>query len=334
MDQTKRLKAFERLGSHLAALSSLELETIATNARNENTWFTQESVEKSIKWIATHLTAENLSPWIAQYKEAETGKQVALILAGNIPLVGFHDILCVLISGHRALIKLSSKDQYLTKYLIEKLIAIEPGFRERITIAEQLKNFDAVIATGSDNSARYFNYYFGKYPHIIRKNRTSIAILTGQETSQEIENLAADVFTYYGLGCRNVSKVFLPAGFNFETFFPSWETYSGVVNHHKYANNYDYQKSILLINRVPFLDNGFVMLQESDKIVSPISVVYYEYYTSDAELKDKIAATKDKIQVIVGKTELCSVAFGAAQCPQLSDYADNADTMKFLASLN
>lgn len=334
MDRTKRLKAFERLGSHLKSLSNQELEFLSDNARNENTWFTRESVERSLREIANSLKAENLSPWLAGYEESKTRKQIALILAGNIPLVGFHDILCVLISGHRALIKLSSKDQYLTKYLIEKLNTIEPGFRDLITIAEQLKNFDAVIATGSDNSARYFNYYFGKYPHIIRKNRTSIAILSGDETPHEIESLAADVFTYYGLGCRNVSKIFLPAGFSFETLFVPWEKYADIANHHKYANNYDYQKSILLINRVPFLDNGFVILQQSDKIVSPISVVYYEFYNSDAELKDKINADKEKIQVIVGKTELCTVDFGAAQCPLLSDYADNIDTMKFLASLN
>src|SRR5688572_454146 len=170
MDQTKRLKAFERLGSHLMGLSSQELESIANDARNENTWFTLESVEKAIKGIAGFLKAENLSHWVGGYPEVQNTKKVALILAGNIPLVGFHDILCVLISGHRALIKLSSKDQFLTKYLIGKLIELEPGFRERITIEERLKNFDAVIATGTDNSARYFNYYFGKYPHIIRKN--------------------------------------------------------------------------------------------------------------------------------------------------------------------
>lgn len=334
MDQTKRISAFTQLGIHFRNLSGQELDEIALHARNENTWFTRESVEKALKGIGEFLLPERLTSWVAGYPAIKTEKTVALILAGNIPLVGFHDIMCVLISGHKAQIKLSSKDQYLTKYVLQKLVEIEPAFDSRISLTERLSDFDSVIATGSDNSARYFNFYFGKYPHIIRKNRTSVAVIRQNDTQEDYRMLGLDVFTYFGLGCRNVSKLYVPAGFSFETFFPAWEPYSDVVNHHKYANNYDYQKSILLINRIPFLDNGFVLLQESDRLVSPISVVFFEYYNSDAELREKLNTQSEKIQVIIGNHQLCSVRFGEAQCPQLGDYADNTDTMNFLVSIS
>jgi hypothetical protein len=333
MDQSQRIKAFVSLGNHLKNLSSQEVEVLSTNARNENTWFTRESIGKAISGVIEFLSEPQLSSWVNAYPPAFVHRKIALIMAGNIPLVGFHDLLATLIAGHDLLLKLSSKDQYLTKYVIEKLIEIEPSFREKISIEEQLKNFDAVIATGSDNSARYFDYYFGKYPHIIRKNRTSVAILTGEETSEDYEKLGTDIFTYYGLGCRNVSKIYIPKNFGFEKLFPCLEKFSEVINHHKYANNYDYQKSLLLINRVPFLDNGFVMLQENERIVSPISVVYYEYYDSAEKLKEKLNSYSDKIQIIIGNTGLCSVPFGEGQNPQLTDYADNVDTMKFLTTL-
>lgn len=334
MDQTKRISAFTQLGIHFRNLSGQELDTIAQHARNENSWFSRESVEKALKGIGEFLIPERLISWVAGYPAIKTEKTVALILAGNIPLVGFHDIMCVLISGHRAQIKLSSKDQYLTKYVLQKLVEIEPGFHSRISLTERLSDFDSVIATGSDNSARYFNYYFGKYPHIIRKNRTSVAVVRQNETTEDYHSLGLDVFTYFGLGCRNVSKLYVPAGFSFDALFRAWEPYSDVVNHHKYANNYDYQKSILLINRTPFLDNGFVLLQESDRLVSPISVVFFEYYNSDAELQEKLTSQSEKIQVIVGNHQFCSVRFGEAQCPQLGDYADNTDTMNFLVSIS
>lgn len=333
MKLPQRIQAFAALGNYLRGLSPTELKHITNNAANDNTWFTPDSVEHTLISISSWLTEPALEAWASSYPTPAETRTVALVMAGNIPLVGFHDLLATLVSGHSALVKLSSKDRYLPSHLIDKLIEIEPLFRDRITLAEQLKSFDAVIATGSDNSARYFEYYFGKYPHIIRKNRTSVAVLSGNETQNELESLGKDIFTYYGLGCRNVSKLFVPAGYQFDFMFRSIESYASVINQHKYVNNYDYQKSILLINSEKFLDNGFLLLQESNKVVSPISVLYYEFYPSADELAEKLAACREKIQVVVGNIPIAQVDLGAAQKPTLTDYADNVDTMAFLTAL-
>lgn len=256
------------------------------------------------------------------------------MLAGNIPLVGFHDLLSVLISGHHVQLKLSSKDSKLIQYLIKHLIWLEPAFEKIIKIKEnKLENFDAVIATGSDNSARYFEYYFGKYPNIIRKNRSSCVILNGNESEEEMEALGEDIFSYFGLGCRNVSKAFVPKGYDLAKILSRWESYKEIIHHHKYCNNYDYQKSILLVNLIPFLDNGFILLQENEKLVSPISVLFYEYYTDQEDLEIKLNINKEKIQCIVGSNSLATVPFGGAQYPEVWDYADNVDTLTFLEKL-
>jgi hypothetical protein len=335
MNLADRIAAFDKLGKYLHAIDAEELTMITERARNENSWFVPENVKLAIQNVGVFLTAENLKRWVADYSlNPEKSKMVALVMAGNIPLVGFHDFLSVLISGHNILIKTSSKDSFLPKYMSDKLIELEPRFASKITYGEQLKNFDAVIATGSDNSSRYFEYYFGKYPHIIRKNRTSCAVLSGFETQPEIEALGRDVFTYFGLGCRNVAKLYVPAEYDFSPLLKSWELYHNIINHHKYNNNYDYQKSILLVNRIHFYDSGFVLLQQNERLVSPISVLYYEYYTDYDMLKEMIAAKSDKIQCVVGNMKPANVNFGQAQSPQLWDYADQIDTLKFLESLN
>jgi hypothetical protein len=212
-------------------------------------------------------------------------------------------------------------------------VSVEPGFSSQIEFKEKLEGFDAIIATGSDNSARYFEYYFGKYPNIIRKNRTSCAILTGGESDADIENLGVDVFSYFGLGCRNVSKVYVPNDYDFSSLLSRWDSFKEVIHHHKYCNNYDYQKSILLVDGVPHLDNGFVLLQESEKLVSPISVLYYERYTNDDDLENMLRANAEKIQCIVGRETPATVEFGQAQYPRVWDYADQIDTLKFLSEL-
>ena len=333
MDIQRRIKAFARLGDFIRNISQEELQTLTENARNQNAWFTPASVEFALRSIGENMTEESLKNWVKNYKLSSVSKTVALVLAGNIPLVGFHDLLAVLISGHKALLKLSSKDQYLMDYLIRKITAIDGALGERIHLTERLKNFDAVIATGSDNTSRYFEYYFGKYPHIIRKNRTSVAILNGDESDDELTALGNDVFMYFGLGCRNVSKVYVPENYTFDKMFVSWESYKDIIHHHKYCNNYDYQKSILLVNMEKFLDNGFVLLQPSDRIVSPISVVYYEHYKDKAHLSAMLQKVGEKIQVVVGHSLPASIAFGHAQFPGLQDYADNADTLHFLGEL-
>lgn len=335
MTLEQRINAFIKLGNHLSNLSEEALESLALQARSENPWFTAENVRRSLTGIAQYLKEGKLRKWTSVYTlDPKEPKEVALVLAGNIPLVGFHDLLCVLISGHCAQLKLSSKDSKLIQYLIKHLIWLEPAFEKAIIIKEnKLENFDAVIATGSDNSARYFEYYFGKYPNIIRKNRTSCVILTGNESEVEIDALGEDIFSYFGLGCRNVSKAFIPKGYDHAKILSRWEAYKDIIHHHKYCNNYDYQKSILLVNLVPFLDNGFILLQENEKLVSPISVLYYEYYADEANLENKLSINKEKIQCIVGNSPLATVAFGLAQYPEVWDYADNVDTLKFLENL-
>ncbi len=263
--------------------------------------------------------------------------KTGLILAGNIPLVGFHDILCVLASGHIALIKLSSQDKLLIPYILRKLLEIEPGFNGRIEYIERLTGFDAVIATGSNNTSRYFDYYFGHVPHIIRKNRNSIAILTGEETSEQLKALGHDIFDYYGLGCRNVSKLYVPEGYNFNSFFEAIEEFKGIADHHKYNNNYDYNKSIFLVNLDKHLDNGFLLLKQDERLASPLAVLYYEEYAELASIKQKLDENLDHIQCIVANKRLAGmnvINFGQTQQPKLWDYADGVDTMKFLKGLN
>jgi hypothetical protein len=329
-----RVKVFTQLGEFLNTLSEEEFKSIAERAKIENPWFTESNLRMAVSNLSAYLEEKNLLQWVSSYPLAiHPSKTIALILAGNIPMVGFHDILCVLINGDTALIKISSKDKVLIKWLTEKIIQLDSSFADKIKYTEQLKDFDAVIATGSDNSSRYFDYYFGKYPHIIRKNRTSVAVLDGTESEGEMTRLGSDVFTYFGLGCRNVSKLFVPAGYKFDKLFESWESYFEVINHHKYFNNYTYQRTVLLLSNTPFLDNGFVLLQENEKLVSPISIVYYEYYNTTDELTEILTASQQKLQCIVGKIASAKIEFGQTQCPSLGDYADGVDTLGFLNKL-
>ncbi len=334
MDIATRIKAFSHLGNELNSISSEEINSLGSTTANQNPWFTKDEIKFAIKGIAQHLTAENISQWIAPYEFNSYGKKIALIAAGNIPLVSFHDFMAVLISGHNVLVKQSSKDSILLPFIAQKLFTIDPNFKNRIEFSEErIAGFDAVIATGSDNTARYFDYYFSKYPHIIRKNRTSCAILNGFETEAELKALWYDAFRYFGLGCRNVSKLFIPIGFDITNVLDAWGDHNTIIHHYKYANNYDYQKSIMLLNKTPFLDNGYALVKEDDKLVSPIAVLHYEYYADDQVLSEKINSVKDKVQCIVGNHPLATVPFGKAQSPKLDDYADQIDTLKFLSTL-
>lgn len=335
MDIEARISAFHELGEKIERLGGQEFGSLADMAAHQNPWFTGDNIRLSLNGIRNFLQRPKLESWTSRYKlpAYPTNRSVALVLAGNIPLVGFHDVLSVLISGHSAMIKMSSKDTILLPAITNMLTGIEPGFKDRVQFVEQLKSFDAVIATGSDNSARYFGYYFGKYPHIIRKNRTSCAVLTGNESTTELEQLGQDVFSYFGLGCRNVSKLFVPEGYSFNQLFECWQERNNIIHHHKYSNNYDYQKATLLVTQQPFLDNGFVLLMENQKTVSPIATVYFEYYRTQRQLTDRIETEKDKIQCIVGHAPPASIPFGQAQCPEPWDYADNIDTLEFLTEL-
>ena len=336
MTLTDRINAFSLLGLKISSLTEEEKETLHNGAARNNPWFTKDSVNLALQGISLFLKQENLHQWIAPYHIGQTGgKKIGIAMAGNIPLVGFHDLLSVLISGHIAVAKLSSQDSYLLPKLTEWLIEINPAFKERILFVDLLKNTDAIIATGSDNTARYFEYYFRNIPHIIRKNRSSCAIIMGEESQSELTALGPDVFSYFGLGCRNVSKIFIPEDFDITSLFEAWDSYKDIIHHHRYANNYDYQKSIMLVNKVPFLDNGFLLITENQNLVSPISVLHYETYHDQEEMHAKIEIQKEKIQCIVSANGWFnnSVSFGKAQMPELWDYADGIDTLKFLISV-
>ncbi len=327
----ERLQAFIKLGNQLRNLPETTLDEWYFRATGFNNWFTRENVFHAVRALGDMLEEDKLKKWTATYDLEKTSeKTVALIMAGNIPLVGFHDFLSVLMAGHKVIAKLSSQDPYLLKQITAMLIEIEPGFEDKIYLTQgTLTNFDAVIATGSNNSARYFDQYFSKYPHIIRKNRTSVAIISGEETQEEIEVLGNDIFQYYGLGCRNVSKLFVPQGYDFQFFIKSMEGFEHIADHHKWVNNYDYNKSIYLVNREPHFDSGFFLLKEDKAWVSPISVLYYEFYNSQEELASKLDENRELIQCTISKAGN-AITLGNAQAPELWDYADGVDTMEFL----
>ncbi|SDD45316.1 Acyl-CoA reductase (LuxC) [Mucilaginibacter pineti] len=332
------IKSFSSLGKALIEPDA-PLMTIIEDERHYNAWFTPESVLRAVTALGKMLNEADLQVWLAKYEinEASPVKKVGLILAGNIPLVGFHDVLCVLASGNHALIKTSSQDARLIKFILEKLVAIDESFATQFSFVDRLADFDAIIATGSNNSSRYFDYYFGKVPNIIRKNRNSIALLTGNETAEELFNLGHDIFDYYGLGCRNVSKLLVPAGYNFNFFFESIEDHKAIIHHHKYNNNYDYNKSIYLVNSVKHLDNGFLMVKEDEKIASPLAVLYFSYYDTLTSAQELLAQQTENIQCIVTSAGISTlnqtVGFGQSQQPALWDYADGIDTMDFLSNL-
>lgn len=296
----------------------------------KNGWFDIDNINIAAENIAeNYLQRDLLTNWAKQYSKPTARAKVGIVAAGNIPMVGFHDMLCSFVSGHITYIKLSSKDEVLMKHMVKKLTEWEPGVASEIIISENLKGCDAYIATGSNNTSRYFEYYFGKYPNIIRKNRTSVAVLKGIETKEQLGELGKDIFTYYGLGCRNVTKLYVPEGYNFEDLMAGMEQYSYVINQHKYRNNYDYNLAIYLLNKVSYLSNDFLLLVENAIPFSPVSVLHYEYYTNEASLSESLHKD-DNIQDIVDNF---NITYGKAQKPRLDNYADNVDTMAFLAQL-
>ena len=332
-----RIKAFEKLGDFLMDFcnenpnSNHLLETIIKSSSSYNGWFTSSNIRSSISAIRINLSSAKLSSWLSSYSiPVEAKKNVSIIMAGNIPLVGFNDFLCVLMSGHRAIIKLSSKDNRLFLPIIQKLIKIEPRFKDDIKIVEKVENFDAVIATGRNESFKHFEYYFKDYPTLLRKSRTSVAILTGEESLDERKALANDIFLYYGLGCRNITKLYVPKNYDLNLLFEVFFEYQDVILNNKYANNYDYYRAIYMMSNHNILENGFIILKEDKALHSPVSVLNYEYYDEKESLAIQLNKLKEDIQCIVGKDY---ISFGKAQQPNLDDYADGVDTLRFLESI-
>lgn len=332
MNLQERKELLIRLGQVMSS-SDEAWQAAKQKATAANPWFIPEFIALSVNNIVQQfLSAAALQTLIDRYKitEPASPKKVGLVMAGNIPLVGFHDLLCVFLSGHYAFVKPSSKDEVLILFLIEKLKALNAEAKPYFTLSEMLKGCDAYIATGSNNSAHYFEYYFAKYPHIIRKARTSVAVLTGTEADEELEALADDVYQYFGLGCRNVTKLFVPKGYDFERLLNVFRKYNHLADYQKYRNNYDYQLAILLLNRKPYMSNESLVLSEDASAFSPIAQLHYEYY-DDAEAVKRKLAKEENIQCTVGHD---SVSFGAAQRPGICDYADGVDTMQFLQNLS
>ncbi|MFY7843655.1 acyl-CoA reductase [Chryseobacterium gambrini] len=309
-----------------------DFELLLKRSEIENPWFTIENQKFALKQWTDLLTEENIADWLKEYQISKTTKRVGLILAGNIPLVGFHDVISVVLSNHIPVIKLSSKDKYMIPFLLKKWNEFSEG-NVSFEFVEKLENFDAVIATGSNNTARYLEYYFKNHLNIIRKNRTSIAVLKGDETEEELKLLAEDIFRYFGLGCRNVTRLFIPQDFVLDRLFESFLDFQEIINHNKYANNYDYNRAVYLLNQDKFWDNNFVMLKEDEKLFSPLSVINFSRYSSLDEVKSFIEENEENIQCVVAKEELGldSIKLGEAQNPGLNTYADNVDTMKFLS---
>ncbi|WP_315816578.1 acyl-CoA reductase [Paraflavitalea speifideaquila] len=332
MNLQQRIDLGKRLGEYILSADN-QWAAAKEKASRENGWFTPEFIELSIKGIGYEfLNAGKLSDWATQYgipAENAGQKNVGIVMAGNIPLVGFHDFLSVFMSGHGQTIKPSSKDEVLIKHLVEQLHSWVPATQGLVTLQPMLKGCDAYIATGSNNSARYFDYYFAKYPHIIRRNRTSVAILDGNETVEELALLADDVYQYFGLGCRNVTQLYVPADYDFVPLLETFKKYKELAGHHKYKNNYDYQLAILILNKSYYMTNGSIILHENASPFSPISQLHYSFYKDAAATAEDLANNTD-IQCIVGKKWL---PFGQAQQPGLTDYADGIDTMRFLVGL-
>lgn len=339
MTFNERIDSLHKLGQFLQNFTKQDsFYSLSVKAKAINPFFTEDNIKYTLSYWAAMLSKDKLEDWLNKYISAinniKTTKHVAIIAAGNIPLVSMHDVFSTFLVGHNTILKLSSKDPVLPKFIIESLIEIEPKTSSFFHICEEKLDvsFDAVIATGSNQSIPYFNTYFGKYPHIFRHHRNSIAILNGEETFEELQLLADDIFRYFGLGCRNVSKIYVPYKYNFELLQKALAKWQNIFYHHHYLNNYDYHKAIYIINKIPYIDGGFYILTENEKISSPLSIIFYEYYSDICILAAKLKESMSDIQCIVSKEDIGFqlTPFGYTQWPQWTDYADNIDVINFL----
>ncbi len=337
----QHIEGFKKLGLYLQEIDKENstyqpLFDCIEQAKHRNGWFTEASCLFALKSWGEQLSVAALNQWISGYtREDRPAKRLGLVLAGNIPLVGFHDVVCVLLAGHNAQIKLSSSDPLLIPFLVQKLVEWDSLFENRISFTQdRLKNFDAVIATGSNNAARYFEHYFSNVPCLIRKNRNGIAVLEGTESEEELAGFAKDVVQYYGLGCRSTAKVYLPKGYDMNLIFGALYPYASLTDSEKYCNNYDYNKAVFLMSEYAILDNGFFLLREASSFASPIGCLHYEFYNDLETLKAHLSNHTEEIQCISSKLDVQQgVPLGQAQKPALWDYADNVDTLKFLQEL-
>ena len=342
-----RIKAFEKLGilfsnkftensSNESKYWSSKLDKAIDLAYKYNTWFTKDSVKKALNEWSKQLNYNSLKNWTDQYKiEDKSEKKIAIIMAGNLPLVGFHDLLCSLILNFNCIVKLSSDDKILIPFIVDYLDSIVPGIKNKVEFTtNQIKDFSGVIATGSNSSFKYFEYYFGNYPNVLRKTRHSIAVLDSNESEEDLKNLGNDIFDYFGMGCRSVSKLLVPKGYDFDLLFNALFKFKDIINHNKYVNNYDYNKAVYLMSEQKFIENGFVILKEDEKLGSPIGCLFFEYYENSKDLNTYISNIKDSLQCVVSNLNIPnSTSFGSSQKPKIDDYADNINTLDFLLKI-
>jgi len=342
-----RIKAFEKLGilfsNNISKNSSKEpthwsseLNKAIDTSYKYNTWFTEDSVKQALNEWSKQLNYSNIKQWTDQYQLTDkSDKKIAIIMAGNLPLVGFHDLLCGLILNFNCIVKLSSDDKILIPFIIEFLDSVLPGIKNKVEFTTNpIKDFSGVIATGSNSSFKYFEYYFGSYPNVLRKTRHSIAVLDGNESVEDLKNLGNDIFTYFGMGCRSVSKLLVPKGYDFDLLFNALFKFKDIINHNKYVNNYDYNKAVYLMSEQKFIENGFVILKEDEKLGSPIGCLFFEYYENSKDLNTYISNIKDSLQCVVSNLNIPnSTSFGSSQKPNIDDYADNINTLDFLLKI-
>jgi len=312
------------------------LEKTLIESHSYNSWFTIDNLKLSLKNWSNSLQENIISDWLSKYNiEDKSSKKIAIIMAGNIPAVGFHDLLCSLLLNFDCIVKLSSEDKLLIPFIVKFLESRNEKLKNKVTFeSEKLKDFDGVIATGNNNSHRYFDYYFSKYPNLLRKTRHSIAVLDGKESDNDLSELSNDIFNYFGLGCRSVSKVFIPYGYDLDLLFNAFFRHKEVVNHNKYVNNFDYNKAVYLMSKEKFIENGFIILKEESKLGSPIGCLFYEFYNDKKEITKLINNNSDSIQCVVSNINFnTNIKFGQTQCPNINDYADNNDTIKFLLKI-
>ena len=350
MNLEERLDSFIKLGSFMSGIISdnneynndfvPDINKVIKKSYLNNNWFTEDNLIYRIKSLSSSLNSDSLESWMSPYdlkSNLLSNKRVLIVMAGNIPLVGFHDLISTLIVGHHAVVKLSSNDNVLLPYVFNMLCEIDPRWRSRLTYIDNLeqRNFDALITAGSDNSSRYFEYYFRDVPRLIRGNRNSIAVLSGNETDNELDELCKDIFLYFGLGCRSVSKLFLPDGYDTDKLFKAFYKYKYFLDHKKYMSNYDYNKAIFMMEKYDFLENGFCILRKHNSLASPVSVINYEYYNELNDVCNYIDLNYDLLQCVVAKDEIVEnyVPFGKSQNPKLWNYANQVDTINFLKSV-
>ena len=337
---TQSIQAFTALGDLLNDYTSKKtrnddwiekLDNALVSASSQNKWFTKENLHFCIAVWGQTLNENNITEWLSAYTEPKKSTRLALVMAGNIPLVGLHDVICGLASGCSIEAKRSSSDTILLPFIVDFLTSVMPEWKDKVRFTEEkLTTYDKVIATGSNNTARYFEFYFKKKPHIIRKTRNGIAVLDGKETHKDLAALCQDMMQYFGLGCRSVSHLMIPEGYDFNDLFMALYEHKDLIQHNAYANNYDYNKAVYLMQEQELLENGFMMFKKDEGLNSPIACVHYSTYTDLKEVKQRLENQKEAIQCVVSNCVEEALSFGQTQYPRLGDYADHVDTMAFL----